>query len=43
MEDMPKKKKAQEKGSGRPKPLTPKVSTTRNGKRRYEEGGKLKK
>ena len=40
---MPKKKKSQEKGSGRPKPLTPKVSTTRNGKRRYEEGRKLKK
>ena len=28
--------------SGRPKPLTPKVSVTRNGKRRYGCGGKLK-
>ena len=40
---MPKKKKSQTKGSGRPKPLTPKTSITREGKRRYEEGGKLKK
>ena len=29
--------------SRRPKPLTPKVSVTRNGKRRYDCGGKLKK
>lgn len=29
--------------SGRPRPLTPKISVTRNGKRRYKSGGGLKK
>ena len=28
---------------GRPKPMTSKVSVTRNGKRRYGCGGKIKK
>ena len=27
----------------RPKPLTPKSGVTKNGKRRYDEGGKIKK
>ena len=31
------------KETGRPKPMTPKVSVTRNGKRRYGCGGKIKK
>lgn len=30
MEDMPKKKKPQIKGSGRPKPLTPKAGFTKS-------------
>lgn len=42
MEDMPKKKKPQTKGSGRPKPLTPKTGFTKS-KRRYDNGGKIKK
>ena len=31
------------KKTGRPKPMTSKVSVTRNGKRRYDCGGKIKK
>ena len=27
----------------RPKPLTPKSGVTKNGKRRYDDGGKIKK
>lgn len=29
--------------TGRPKPLTPKAGITKNGKRRYGNGGKIKK
>lgn len=35
-------KKAMGGSTGRPKPLTPKISVTRNPKRRYGCGGKLK-
>ena len=31
------------KKTGRPKPMTPKISVTRNDKRRYDCGGKIKK
>lgn len=34
---------ATRKTTGRPKPLTPKVSVTKSGKRRYGNGGKVKK
>ena len=30
-------------GTSRPKPLTPKAGITKNGKRRYGCGGKIKK
>lgn len=29
--------------AGRPKPLTPKAGITKSGKRRYGDGGKIKK
>lgn len=35
-------KKANGGSTGRPKPLNAKISATRDGKRRYECGGKLK-
>lgn len=35
-------KKANGGSTGRPKPLTAKISATRDGKRRYGCGGKLK-
>lgn len=35
-------KKSNGGATGRAKPLTAKVSVTRNGKRRYGEGGKIK-
>lgn len=31
------------KSTGRPKPVTTKAGVTKNGKRRYGKGGKLKK
>lgn len=31
------------KKTGRPKPETPKSGVTKNGKRRYDKGGKVKK
>lgn len=31
------------KKTGRPKPMTPKISVSKNGKRRYKCGGTLKK
>ena len=35
-------KKTSSRATGRPKPLTSKVSVTRSGKRRYACGGKMK-
>lgn len=37
------KSKSKKKESNRPKPLTSKVGLSRDGKRRYCKGGKLKK
>lgn len=37
------KRKITNKSTGRPKPLTPKAGVTRDGKRRYGCGGKIKK
>ena len=35
--------KSKDTSSGRPKPLTPKISVTRDSKRKYGKGGKCKK
>ena len=40
---MPKKKTKSVKNTNRPKPLTSKAGVTKDGKRRYGCGGKIKK